>query len=715
MTAGIGKLASIGSTAAKIGSVSKTAMFIKIMKGVAGQFAHTCLTNIITNKVMEQIQSNAIPKIINLVEENLLTGIFKSISTKVENLYTISTNEAEFEKSFSHIKVHMQGALGKNMLLPQQFNNIRVQVASALDNVYDTFADGLRNSSSKYAKMAGTTIKAVSMVNKIMCAVESVLKFTSTIKTFNNLIEGVFNIKNDNANVQNRNEKIITDRVEQLKNIIKGYIAQKLTRELDRILRQLISGVLKKIGEAIAQITKATVDSLFNKKNLFDKSKTFNQSNDSGQSQVSVEQPSSDVGSQKEKENAAKREDLQNNIKNPKAQRETYEEEAKDKSRGMNLADIMMLANKKKRNIVVYDSKTGTQKVIRPEGVGKIFAFFKTNAKIKHIPDENGGIGHFITGRGNENYIQKNGRKNCLLIAYHESLGRNVDDSFIEKEQKEIYQYTTQHLDKYLRYRANIDSSGQNLMIGGEKIEKPSLCEKDKSPISEDRRGGRWRTSRPHERQSREESLKSQRQRTTSGNIGTYGARKVERTRLQTKYDTEITGKGYESDHAIPYFCLAVGAKLERNTSHGRELENNSPACYVSKDAHRQHISTGSSKKSREFRNHVRVALIEGESASIPIQLIQLEYAYTNSFIKNRKTQSRRISDDSYYNMIMSLRRNPIPYYDDSGSPREIYLSDQDIKECILARWTVVHGKRPTDKQGKKIIRKVFKKYDDRS
>ncbi|CAF1362576.1 unnamed protein product [Rotaria sp. Silwood1] len=53
-------LASAGNTAAKLGSVSRTAMMTKLVEKTAGQYATTCLTNIITENIMEEIQEGVI-------------------------------------------------------------------------------------------------------------------------------------------------------------------------------------------------------------------------------------------------------------------------------------------------------------------------------------------------------------------------------------------------------------------------------------------------------------------------------------------------------------------------------------------------------------------------------------------------------------------------------------------------------------------------------
>ncbi|CAF4653206.1 unnamed protein product, partial [Rotaria sp. Silwood2] len=424
MTAGFGRLASAGNTVAKLGSVSRAAMITKLVGKAATQFATTCLTNFLTEKIMEQIQEGVIQKIVSSIEKKFLQGILNSIKNKVESLYANSKNEQEFESSFQTMKANTQGTLGKNFLLPQQFDAIRVQLISSLQNSYQVLTEGLKKSNSKYAKLASNAIQATFMINQLWSIVEPVLQLQHAYHAFISIIEGAVENKNNNNNTKPINDKLVKARVEQLNGIIKGYISIELTKKLDTTLRQIISGTLRKVGKAIAQTAKDMINSEFNGKNPVD---VFKQSNQNG-SQVSVDQPLDKQNPKKEQEEQAKREDRQNNIKNPKSLSEYYSEEIKDKDRALGLADIKMLADSKARNITVYNVDTGEKEVIRPSGLRKILAFFKQSAKINYKADENGDIGHYFTGRGTETYRQINGHNNCLIIAYHESLGRTVNE-----------------------------------------------------------------------------------------------------------------------------------------------------------------------------------------------------------------------------------------------------------------------------------------------
>ncbi|CAF4813995.1 unnamed protein product [Rotaria sp. Silwood1] len=113
----------------------------------------------LTDKIMEQIQENVIQKIVSKIEENLLKEIIGLINNKVETLYL------------------QKKTLEKDILLPQQFDNIRTRVVSSLRNSYPLFADGLKKSNSKYVKMAATTLKAIDIINKLWTVVQSVLQF----------------------------------------------------------------------------------------------------------------------------------------------------------------------------------------------------------------------------------------------------------------------------------------------------------------------------------------------------------------------------------------------------------------------------------------------------------------------------------------------------------------------------------------------------------
>jgi hypothetical protein len=464
MTVGIGSFTSAGSTAAKIGSVSRTAMFAKVVVRAAGQFAVTCLTNVLTEKVMELVQEGLIQKVVKEIEENFLIGLIQSIKKKVEML--LAQSAENFEQSFREMKEHIEGALKGEILISQQFDNIRMQLVSTLTNSYGLVADALKKSNSKYAKIAAHAIKTTIIVNKIWTVVQPILQFRHCYQALCDIIEGARKTEKNHTTEKNLNQNLINDRAEQLNRIIREFISSKLTRELERVLRQIISGTLTEIAHAAIQGIEAMIDSEFNGKNPID---TLRQSNTQNHEddQIVVDQPSTDPNSNQEEKNQEKREDLQNNIKNPKDMVDDTLKVAKDENRALDRADVKMLVDSQRRNIIIYNKDTGETEVIRPSGIRQIPAFFKQSAKIYYQADENGDIGHYFTARGTETYKQVNGRNDCLLIAFHESLGRKVEEKMIRQEREKLSQYTVRNLDRYVKYRDNLDRSGHPQIIGG--------------------------------------------------------------------------------------------------------------------------------------------------------------------------------------------------------------------------------------------------------
>ncbi|CAF4383277.1 unnamed protein product [Rotaria sp. Silwood2] len=114
-----------------------------------------------------------------------------------------NANDEEFEKDFNEMKRNLNGALGKNLILLQQFDNIRGQVISCLQNSYQVLVSGLKKSSSKYAKIVATPIEAASMINRLWDMLQSVLQFHNAFETLKSIIEGAVMKSNEYYNTEN--------------------------------------------------------------------------------------------------------------------------------------------------------------------------------------------------------------------------------------------------------------------------------------------------------------------------------------------------------------------------------------------------------------------------------------------------------------------------------------------------------------------------------
>jgi hypothetical protein len=182
-----------------------------------------------------------------------------------------------------------------------------------------------------------------------------------------------------------------------------------------------------------------------------------------------------------ENENAKTRENIQNELVNP---RESLSlPNSAEENRPLDLADVKALADMKMRNIVIDNKDTGEKTVIRPSGWRAIPAFFKQDAKINFMTNAGDSVGHYYNGRGEELYKPVNGRNDCLLIAYHESLGRKVTEDFIKAERAKFDSYVTKHQVYYDKVRADLQARGINMMIGG-KIDAQAKETVDTTPIS---------------------------------------------------------------------------------------------------------------------------------------------------------------------------------------------------------------------------------------
>ncbi|CAF3145337.1 unnamed protein product [Rotaria sp. Silwood2] len=688
-TAGIATLASLGNVASKLGAISKSAIFVQLVKQAAYQFVTTCATNILTEKVMQEIQENVIKTVVNGIEEKLLKGVHKVIDEKVEKLYATCHTDRDFEEAFKNMETSVGMALGKSVILPEQFNNIRIQVASSLKRTYEQFGDTLLKSSSKYAKLAGATVKSVVLVDKIWSTIEPILKLASIITTFTNIIDNAVKLENV-GNHRNINSTKIKDRAAQLKNMINAYITKTLTRELDKLVRQVVSTGVNQIAKGATYIVKTLVESEFNGKNPIDTLRKSNQNERDGQkSQIIEEQPSPKTDSRKDESDQKRRENLQNDITNPKEIISNYADEIKDKNRPLGLADIKMLADKKMRNIVVYDETTKKKHLISPPGWKKIPAFFKQSAKIIYAAGKGGDVGHFTNALAPESFKQVNGRKDCLLIAYKESLGYEANDEMIEKDREKLYQFTARYSNRYARIRSENDARGYNAMLGAGAPTKRNLFEKDEIRLEGDRK--------------RDHSLNSD---------GTYRTKGHETSRIEEEFGVKISGKTHEYEHGVSYRASAADAdpelEMSRDRGIGGRLERAGPAYVEVKQAHRDHISTNNTIAAAEFAKTVGVALKEDNSPSNALQMSLVEYAHTPSFVRSVGTQGNDIANDSYVHMIMSIDGIPVM---EGKSIRLIPMDIPQKKECIVSRWIIVNQRYPTEHETKNIIESTFNKY----
>jgi hypothetical protein len=458
ITCGIGKLASLGQTATKVGSLSKSAIFLRYIGQSCLQFATTVMTNIITEKTMSQISEGLIKKIVEFIETNFMNGVNETIQTRVESLYISSQSDKEFEKRFSEMRENFDKAVGNDVILNNSVKSICTRISSTLSSNMQTYGTLLAKSSDKRVKAVGNIVNGVLIVDKVWRIINGGIQTYHLVNAVVQLVNTKFEDTNKNENApSNRKLKteLVKTRVEQIIQILRSKIMSKLSMLIANVVRAIVGAIVNKIATVAVNATSAFINSCMKGKNPLEQNKANKDDVNKGENVKDFQD------SKEEKDNEAQLNDVQNNIKNPK-------DSLSDDNRPLGLADIRMLANQKMRNIEITDKDTGEKIIVRPEGFWrKIPAFFKQAASINFKRDYETGVGHYFTAKGTEMYKQVNGRNDCLLIAYHESLGRTVNEGMIRRERENLINYTLSHSDDYQRYVHDILSRGLDLMLGG--------------------------------------------------------------------------------------------------------------------------------------------------------------------------------------------------------------------------------------------------------
>lgn len=122
---GVAKLAGLATVATTVGSVSKAAVFAKCIGNAVLQFATTCLTNYVSNKIMEHVASELIKMIVEYIEKNLLAGLKEKIESRVKTLYETSKSDEEFENAYARIRENFEKALYQNAAIDKNVDQIR--------------------------------------------------------------------------------------------------------------------------------------------------------------------------------------------------------------------------------------------------------------------------------------------------------------------------------------------------------------------------------------------------------------------------------------------------------------------------------------------------------------------------------------------------------------------------------------------------------------
>jgi hypothetical protein len=366
---------------------------------------------------LKEIRKNkgniAFKKALNEFDRNISQNVLKDQSVKelISHLYSLANN-------FNKILKSIDGGDWKKKLAQSL-------ASSAIRLSIDTAVNGLK------------LLEIPKVIQDVKFVIQSSLeKFDQTLQ-----IEKDFKQElNDNQS------KSIDNEIDR----ICDSVSNRITNDLLGFISGLANGVFKTgvslSSEAISTKLDRVLDKHFEKSNQI---KYIPR-----RALLSKNEQVENEKSQIEKEN------LENGVVSPK---EIENEE-------LNLADVQLESNKDGRTILILDQTTKKIIIINPTNVsGKFEAIFKQRAKI--IFDKNDGedgSGHFRSGRAQEDYIESDENKNnCLLIAIKESLGKKLDEDYIDHKRESHENYKHKHSYSYTKNEIVFKTEGYEHIIGG--------------------------------------------------------------------------------------------------------------------------------------------------------------------------------------------------------------------------------------------------------
>lgn len=237
--------------------------------------------------------------------------------------------------------------------------------------------------------------------------------------------------------------------------MMSNHISSQIVGFINGIANGLFRSAMSAASSAINNQIEETLTKKFERKNEIKR-------RDDECRQIKKDRDAKKKSTDEQKEKKKKEKKIEKGVVNPKGS-----SNANDESTDMNLGDAQMEANKSGRSVKVRDLTTGEIITIEPEGIfGKITAMFKDDIVVDYDENAEGG-GHFKTGVGEEKFIQKDGGRDCFLIAADESLGREVTEESVQQRRKSLDDYTNKNKDKYESALNKAEKEGHSHIEGG--------------------------------------------------------------------------------------------------------------------------------------------------------------------------------------------------------------------------------------------------------
>ena len=256
-----------------MGALSKSAIFFKCIGNSCFTFATTCLTNVITEKVMMEINEGLAKKIVEFIEKNFLGGVNETSEKSVKHLYVSSLDDAEFEKKFSKMKENFDKAVGNDVVVNNSINSMCGKVSSTLSSNMQAYGNLLSKTSDSRVKAVGQVINGVLIVDKVWKVINSGIQTYNLISAVVHLVDTKFENKEE-ATGRNIKPELVKTRIGQINQILRAKIMSKVSARISAIVRAIVGIIVNKIANIAISATNALINSCMKGKNPLEQSKT---------------------------------------------------------------------------------------------------------------------------------------------------------------------------------------------------------------------------------------------------------------------------------------------------------------------------------------------------------------------------------------------------------------------------------------------------------
>ena len=458
-----GGLSALAGTAKAVGSgVSRGMLIMKTVGKAAVEFAVDLGTELFTGQMMGQLQQGVIDIVASTIVKQVLRTVTQAWKVSLEQLYAAGK---DFEAKAEHMVKQLDEALFKEIINDPNVRDAQRSVASALRASYTDLGDSIKaGNGNKWAKRAKRALRVAKWTDRVVETVRSSIRFERVAELAINAVQTGLAGDAETRNSE-KTDAYLDKMTAKMEEFVKKQLTKNLQEKVNRVCKMALGGVA---AAAAAQVSKKVDEHVDARKRLQERIDAY---------AAAKLQTLSDFDPQSVAKPAQAQESAHSCPTAP-VQRDldTNGSTDPDLNRVMNAADIQMLANEKRRVIEIeVVNPDGTRKTERfaPKGMRGAVSVFKEKAVFEFHPGKD--VGHFQVKGGNR-YDQPANSKECLFVAYGESMGRPTTIEALAKQRVKLQVYEEAHHTEMLK---QLRKHGNHLAGAGwfDCCQKPQIAE----------------------------------------------------------------------------------------------------------------------------------------------------------------------------------------------------------------------------------------------